>query len=128
MTFAALVLAEMLRLAVPSAPDRYDSSEFAESVDRDAFRYQSADFSQSLDRDAFRYQLADFCRAVDQDAFRYQLAEFSRSVDSTYRYGFSEFSDSVERDAERCICMTTRLSPATLKAEILLVSDCECGQ
>jgi hypothetical protein len=44
------------------------------------------------------------------------------------RYHLSEFSDAVERDVERCICMTTRMSPATLKAEILLVSDCECGK
>jgi|GEM_PF-6552134 len=44
------------------------------------------------------------------------------------RYNLADFSEAVERDAERCICMTTRLSPATLKAEILLVSDCECGK
>jgi len=44
------------------------------------------------------------------------------------RYHLSEFSDAVERDVERCICMTTRLSPATLHAEILLVSDCECAK
>ena len=44
------------------------------------------------------------------------------------RYNLVDFVDAVERDAERCICMTTRMSPATLKAEILLVSDCECGR
>lgn len=38
-------LGEMLRLALPApAPEahRYDSFEFAESLDRDAFRYRSA--------------------------------------------------------------------------------------
>ena len=44
------------------------------------------------------------------------------------RYNWSEFADSVDRDVERCICMTTRMSPATLKAEVLLVTDCECGR
>ncbi len=44
------------------------------------------------------------------------------------KYNLADFADAVEREAERCICTTTRLSPATLRAEILLVSDCECGK
>ncbi len=44
------------------------------------------------------------------------------------RYDLSDFASSIESEAERCICMTTRLSPATLRSEILLVSDCECGK
>jgi hypothetical protein len=44
------------------------------------------------------------------------------------RYHMEDFADAVEREAERCICTTTRVSPATLRAEILLVSDCECGK
>jgi hypothetical protein len=44
------------------------------------------------------------------------------------RYRLADFAEAIERDAERCICTTTRLSPATLKAEILLVSDCACGE
>ena len=44
------------------------------------------------------------------------------------KYHLVDFADAVEREAERCICTTTRLSPATLRAEILLVSDCECGK
>jgi hypothetical protein len=130
MTFAALVLAEMLHLAVPAAPDHYGSFEFAESVDRETFRYHSAELSQSLDREAFRYQLADFCQSIDHGAFRYRLADFSSAVhaDAAHRYGLSEFADAVEHDVERCICMTTRMSQATLKAEVLLVGDCECGK
>jgi hypothetical protein len=44
------------------------------------------------------------------------------------QYRLVDFAEAVERDAERCICTTTRLSPATLRAEVLLVSDCECGK
>lgn len=44
------------------------------------------------------------------------------------RYHTVDFADAVEREALRCICMTTRLSPGSLRAEILLVSDCECGK
>lgn len=44
------------------------------------------------------------------------------------QYHLVDFAESVERDAERCICTTTRLSPATLRAEVLLVSDCACGK
>ncbi len=47
---------------------------------------------------------------------------------ASLRYDLADFAEAVERDAERCICITTRLSPATLRAEILLVSDCECGK
>jgi len=43
-------------------------------------------------------------------------------------YHLVDFVEAVERDAERCICTTTRLSPATLRVEVLLVSDCECGK
>ena len=52
------------------------------------------------------------------------MQQTPRPADPT-RYRLVDFTDSVEREAERCICMTTRLSPATLRAEILLVSDCE---
>lgn len=74
MTFAALILAEMLRLTVP------------------------------------------------------QVLRQTPSPNPYARYNTVEFADAVERDAERCICMTTRLTPATLKVDVLLVSDCECGK
>lgn len=74
MTFAAFVLAEMLRLTVP------------------------------------------------------QVLQQTPKAPDYSRYHISEFADAVERDVNRCICMTTRMSPATLKAEILLVTDCACGK
>lgn len=116
MTLAALVLAEMLRVGAADgapAPERYTLSDFCASVERETFRYQLADFARWIARDQFRYRLADFSTWLERDGYRYRL---------------TEFADAVERDAERCICMTTRLSPATLKSEVLLVSDCECGR
>jgi len=55
------------------------------------------------------------------------LRQTPKAPDSA-QYHLVDFADAVEREAERCICTTTRLSPATLRAEILLVSDCECGK
>jgi len=107
MSFAALVLAQVFRLTVPCFAQQNPSVS-------DASGYHFTEFADSLDRvDAFRYQLAEFADSLDRvDAFRYQLAEFS---------------DAVDRDFERCICTTTRLSPVTLRVEVLLVSDCDCG-
>ncbi len=72
-----------------------------------------------------------FAALVLAEMFRLTAPQLPRPATASpaaARYNWSEFADSVERDVERCICMTTRLSPATLKAEILLVSDCECGR
>lgn len=116
MIVAAWVLAEMLGMGAPAAApaaERYSLSDFCAAIERDNFRYRLADFARWVERDAFRYRLADFSTWGDRDASRYHLAEFA---------------DAVEQEAGRCICMTTRMSPVTLKAEVLLVSDCECGK
>jgi len=42
------------------------------------------------------------------------------------RYHLNDLVQSL--DLDRCICMTTRLSPVTFKSEVLLVSDCDCGK
>jgi hypothetical protein len=57
-----------------------------------------------------------------------QVFEQTPRSASPPQYRLVDFVDSVEHDAERCICTTTRLSPGTLRAEILLVSDCDCGK
>jgi hypothetical protein len=57
-----------------------------------------------------------------------QVLNQTRKPVNPSQYRLIDFADAVERDAERCICTTTRLSPATLRAEVLLVSDCECGK
>jgi hypothetical protein len=117
MTFAALVLAQVFRLTVPHLLNPAPPAA-------DAARYRLADFADSVEQpslpgpEASRYRLAEFVASVESQAL---------SVSDSARYHASEFADAVERDVERCICTTTRLSPATLKAEILLVSDCECG-
>jgi hypothetical protein len=153
MSFAALVLAQVLRLTdpqlaqpVPAVPDasRYHFAEFADAIDHgDAFRYRLAELSLAID-DAFRYRLAELSLAID-DAFRYRLTEFSLAIDDafryrladfadaidrfdTFRYHLAEFSDAIDRDVDRCICVTTRLSPATRKSEVLLSGECNCGK
>lgn len=106
MNFAALLLAEVLRLTDPGLVQ-----------------------PMSAVPDTSRYHLTEFVDAIDRgDAFRYRLAEFSHAIDDAFRYRLAESSDAVERDVERCICMTTRLSLATLKSEVLLVRECDCGQ
>jgi hypothetical protein len=65
------------------------------------------------------------------EMFRLTVPQVLRQTPTTQdsgKYNLVDFADAVEREAERCICTTTRLSPATLRAEILLVSDCECGK
>jgi hypothetical protein len=57
-----------------------------------------------------------------------QVLRQTPKVPDSAQYHLVDFAEAVEREAERCICTTTRLSPATLRAEILLVSDCECGK
>ena len=72
-----------------------------------------------------------FAALVLAEMFRLTVPQVLRQTPTTpesLRYNLVDFADAVERDAERCICTTTRLSPATLRAEILLVSDCECGK
>jgi hypothetical protein len=123
MNLVALVLAQVFRLTAPQLAQPMAAVP-------DASRYHFTEFADALDRgDAFRYHLAEFCAAIDRlDTFRYRLAEFADTVDrvDARRYHLAEFSAAVERDGDRCICMTTRLSPATLKSEVLLVSDCSC--
>ena len=55
------------------------------------------------------------------------LHQTPKAAQLTNQYRLVDFAEAVDRDAERCICTTTRLSPATLRVEVLLVSDCECG-
>jgi hypothetical protein len=118
MTFAALVLAQILRLtapqlaeASPSGPGAPAQKQLADGAA--ASRYHLDDFAQSLDRRvASRYHLKDLAQSLERVAtFRYQLSDLAQSL-----------------DLDRCICMTTRLSPVTFKSEVLLVSDCDCGK
>ncbi len=72
-----------------------------------------------------------FAALILAEMFRLTAPHFPQratTAPQASRYNWSEFADSVERDVERCICMTTRMSPATLRAEVLLVTDCECGR
>jgi hypothetical protein len=118
MTFAALVLAQIFRLTVPHLAQTTlagpDAPPLKESADRAAMsRYHLDELSKSLDRAAIsRYHLDELAQSLEHAAaFRYRLSDLAQSL-----------------DLERCICMTTRLSPVTFKSEVLLVSECDCGK
>jgi hypothetical protein len=51
-----------------------------------------------------------------------------RLIETQHLYTAKEFDATVEKYAPEtgCICTTTRVNPKTLKADVILVTDCSC--
>jgi hypothetical protein len=155
MTLAVLMLVETLRLSgVPLAQPtlaaldtpHHPIDAFTDPFERgDGFRYRAQDLDDPFERgDGFRYRAQDLDDPFERaPAFRYHLDAFSSALArwNTPRYHLDTFSHSVAcwdgfrfhltdlvraLDVDRCICTTTRTSPASLRTEILQVSTCEC--
>ena len=53
-----------------------------------------------------------------------------RLIEAQHPYSAKEFDATVEKYAPEtsCVCTTTRVNPKTLKATIVLVTDCACEE